>query len=92
MFGVCFSEAVRAGLRPSLDESGELSAMPPLSESHSVLLPCVPMGWMLTVLPLVPVLAITLVESQPGSLLLWSCGYADTCCGWFSSGLLDFNA
>lgn len=44
MFGVCFSEAVRAGLRPSLDESGELSAMPPLSESHSVLLPCCAYG------------------------------------------------
>lgn len=73
VFGVYFFEAVRVGLRPSLGDSGELSAMPSLSDRcNCVLLPCVPVGWMWTVRPLVLVLvlAITLVESQPGSLLL----------------------
>lgn len=37
VFGVCFSEAVRTGLRLSLGEAGELSAMPPHSDTHTVL-------------------------------------------------------
>lgn len=40
-----------------------------------MLLPCVPVGWMRTVHPLVLALAlaITLVESQPGFMVLWLC-------------------